>query len=231
MIDKERYTRQIALEEVGVEGQELLARSSVLVVGVGGLGSPVASLLVSSGVGRVGIVDFDTVSLSNLPRQRLYTTKDIGKSKVACAAQRLRAMNPAVDIVEYNTTFDETSAEEIARGYDIIVDGCDNIPTRYIMDAISKRLSIPYIYGAIDGFVGQVSIFNYQRAAGYEELYPRACAPSNATPPAVMSTTPAIVGAFEANEALKIILGYGDNLAGKLLTFDSQHYELNIFDV
>ncbi len=227
----ERYIRQIALDEVGEQGQQRLDQGSVLVVGVGGLGSVVAPLLVSSGVGRVGIVDFDTVSLSNLPRQTLYTTNEIGLPKVECAYRRLSAMNPECRVECYNTTFDDSTAREIASGYDIIVDGCDNPATRYVMDRVSQELGIPYIYGAIEGFVGQLSIFNYDGAGSYAELYPADSAPTKSTPPPVMPTTPALIGAMEANEALKVIIGYKYTLAHKLLTFDSREYAFNIFEM
>ncbi len=229
--EKERYTRQISLTEVGEEGQVRLASAAVLVVGVGGLGSPIATLLASSGVGRIGIVDYDVVSLSNLPRQTLYTTDDVGQPKVECAARRLSAMNPTVEIECYNTKFDDSTAMAIMSRYDIVVDGCDNMPTRYIIDRYSKQLAIPYIYGAINGFVGQVSVFNYLGAGSYSDLFP----PDNATtpppPPAVMSTTPAMIGTIQAGEVFKVIVGYGSTLARKLLTFDSRNYEFNIFDI
>ncbi len=227
----ERYIRQIALDEVGEQGQQYLAQSSVLVVGVGGLGSVVAPLLVSSGVGRVGIVDFDTVSLSNLARQTLYTTEDIGLPKVECAYRRLHAMNPECQVECYNTTFDSDSALKIADGYDMIVDGCDNPATRYVMDRVSQELGIPYIYGAIEGFVGQLSVFNHNGAGSYAQLFPQESSPLKTTPPPVMPTTPALIGAMEVNEVLKLIIGYEYPLTCRLLTFDSRDYALNIFDV
>ncbi len=229
--DKERYTRQIALEEVGEEGQQRLRDTSVLIVGVGGLGSPIATLLTSSGVGRIGIVDFDTVSLSNLPRQTLYTTEDIGKPKVACAARRLRAMNPNTEIVCYPQRFDEHSAQEIMSGYDMVVDGCDNMSTRYVIDDASQALGVPYIYGAIRGFEGQVSVFNHNGAGSYSSLFPTSSAAAPSAPPPVMSSTPSLIGTIEANEVLKIAIGYGDTLSGRLLTFDSRDYNFNIFEL
>ncbi|MFI3299420.1 MAG: HesA/MoeB/ThiF family protein [Rikenellaceae bacterium] len=230
---KERYLRQIALPEVGLEGQERLAQSSALIVGVGGLGSPIATLLCSSGFGRIGIVDFDVVSLGNLPRQTLYTTDDIGLPKVECAMRRLTAMNPNVVIESYNMRLDSDSALELFPKYDMIIDGCDNPQTRYIIDHATSQLHKPYIFGAISGFMGQVSIFNYGGAAAYSTLFPLEDAAEVTCPPAVMSTTPAIIGAIEANEALKIAIGgFQDNtLAGKLLTFDSRSYSLNIFSI
>lgn len=230
--DKERYLRQIMLEEIGEEGQERLANSSALIVGVGGLGSPIATLLVSAGIGRIGIVDSDVVSLSNLPRQTLYTTEDVGRSKVECAKSRLLAMNPNVEIESYSLRFDDGNSEKILSRYDMVVDGCDNQPTRYVIDRASASLGRPYIYGAIAGFVGQVSLFRYGGGTiGYSDLYPEEDALAPAMPPAVMATTPAIIGAIEANEALKVAIGYGKTLSGKLFAFDSRDYSSNMFDI
>ncbi len=229
--DKERYLRQIALSEVGEEGQERLKRASVLIVGVGGLGSPIATLLTSAGVGRIGIIDYDTVSLSNLPRQTIYTSDDLRLPKVECAARRLRSMNPNATIEVYNARLDDSLAEELFPRYDIIVDGCDNMSTRYIIDRGACRYSKPYVYGAIREFEGQVSIFHHGGAGGYSDLYPENNAPEVTVPPAVMATTPALIGAIEANEVMKIIIGYGETLSRKLLTFDSRTYMLNIFEL
>ncbi len=227
----ERYTRQIALSEVGEEGQLRLKSSSVLIIGVGGLGSPIATLLVSSGIGRVGIVDFDIVSLSNLPRQTLYTTDDIGRSKVECARERLEKINPSCKIESYNMRLEEQGADELFARYDMVVDGCDNRATRYIIDSVTKRLGIPYIYGAIRGFEGQVSIFNTQGAASYSELYPQEQVGEESPAPSVMATTPAIVGAIQANEAIKLALGYHNTLAGKLLALDLRSYAFNLLTI
>ncbi len=228
---KERYLRQISLQEVGEKGQIALSNASVLIVGVGGLGSPIATLLVSAGFGRVGIVDYDVVSLSNLPRQTLYTTEDIGLPKVECAVKRLKVMNPLVTIESYNLKFDDTVALEILSKYDMVVDGCDNFASRYIIDAAAEELAKPYIYGAIRGFEGQVSLFHYNGASGYSSLFPQQDALPTMPPPAVMATTPAIIGAIEANEALKIAIGYGECLSGKLLTFDSRDYSFNLLEL
>ncbi len=229
--ESERYTRQIALAEVGEQGQLRLKQSSVLVVGVGGLGSPIATLLVASGVGRVGLVDCDVVSLSNLPRQTLYTTKDVGKSKVECAERRLSMMNPEVHIESYNTRLDSESAESIVSRYDMVVDACDNMATRYVLDTVTQRVGVPYIYGAISGFAGQVSVFNYSGAGSYSELYPEESVAEAVPELSVVATTPAIIGAIEANEALKIALNYPNTLAGKLLTLDTRTYIFNLLSI
>ncbi len=230
-VDIQRYVRQIALVEVGVEGQRSLAQGSVLIVGCGGLGSPITTLLASSGVGRIGIVDFDVVSISNLPRQTLYTTLDVGQSKVECAKRRLEAMNPEVNIECYDMKFDESTAEEIMARYDMVVDGCDNMETRYILDEVSHKLGKPYIYGAIRGFEGQVSVFNHNGAGRYSDLYAREDVAPSHEPPPVMATTPTLIGTIQANEVMKILIGYGESLAGKLLTLDSRDYTFKIFDI
>lgn len=227
----ERYTRQISLTEVGERGQELLAQASVLVVGVGGLGSPIATLLTSSGVGRIGLVEFDVVSLSNLPRQTLYTELEVGENKLDCAVNRLRAMNSTVQIEPHHLRLDESSARGIISRYDIVVDGTDNAETRYLIDAICAQERKPYIYGAIRGFEGQVSVFHHNGASGYAELFPVESLPEGRTAPPVMAVTPAIVGAIEANEVFKIIVGYGESLAGRLLTIDLRNYSMRILNI
>ncbi len=231
MEQRERYIRQIALNEVGEQGQLRLGKASVLIVGCGGLGSPIATLLCSSGVGHIGIVEDDIVSLSNLPRQTLYTTSEIGVPKLECATKRLSDMNPEVKITNYNTRFDENNGVDIAKEYDIIVDGCDNMATRYVMDRVSKQLGIPYVYGAIRGFEGQVSVFNHNGAGAYSDLYPPSSATPPSAPPPVMATTPTLVGTIQANEVIKIIVGYGETLTRKLLTIDSRDYTFNIFEI
>lgn len=229
--ERERYTRQISLDELGEQGQLRLKSSSVLIVGVGGLGSPIATLLVASGFGRVGIVDSDVVSLSNLPRQTLYTTDDIGLRKVDAAKRRLSALNPEVEIESYNIRLDKEQAESLISRYDMVVDACDNAATRYIMDRAACEAGLPYIYGAISGFVGQVSIFNHHGAGSYSDLYPEEALPDISMPPSVAATTPAIVGAIEANECIKLAIGYPDTLANKLLTIDTRSYSFNLFEL
>lgn len=227
----ERYLRQTALLEIGEEGQNKLREASVLIVGAGGLGSPAATYLVSSGVGRIGIVDNDTVSESNLARQVLYTTQQKGISKVECAKERLSAQNPECIIDIYNKRLDTECAESIIKEYDIVIDGTDNADTRYLIDEITYRYQKAYIYGAICGFEGQVSVFNTMGAARYSDLYPYGTFASLPAPPPVMATTPAVIGSIEANEALKLIIGYGKPLVNRLLTIDLRDYTINIFDI
>ncbi|MFR9651651.1 MAG: HesA/MoeB/ThiF family protein [Rikenellaceae bacterium] len=230
-IDRERYTRQIDLKEVGECGQQRLAEASVLIVGVGGLGSPIATLLTSSGVGRIGIIDSDVVSISNLPRQTLYTEQDLGLPKVECAKRRLSAMNSTTIIESYNERLTSENCMRIVSNYDILVDGTDNADSRYLIDEICAELHKPYIYGAISGFKGQVSIFHYQDSGGYRDLYPKESQPAPTPPPAVISTTPALVGAIEANEVMKIVIGDKNTLTSKLLNIDLLSYRVEIFEI
>lgn len=155
-----RYTRQTGLPEIGEAGQEKLRRARVLLVGVGGLGAPISLYLTGAGIGHLGIIDDDVVSVSNLHRQVLYTEEEVGQPKAECAARRLRALNSDVEVTPYACRLTEANAEEIIRQYDLVVDGCDNYATRYLIDDVTARLGIPYIYGAVRGYEGQASVFN-----------------------------------------------------------------------
>lgn len=219
-----RYDRQISLPEIGEAGQERLRKAKVLIVGVGGLGSPIALYLTGAGVGTLGLVDDDKVSISNLQRQVLYAEADLGQPKPLCAARRLKCLNSDVNVVAYPYRLDAENASELIKEYDIVVDGCDNYATRYLLDDTCRALEKPYVYGAIRGFEGQVSVFRYgEHSRSYRDLYPDEKEVSH-TPPSpdqpVIGVTPAIVGSVEANEVLKLICGYGDSLAGKLWTID-----------
>lgn len=224
----ERYIRQITLSEVGEEGQQKISNSSVVIIGVGALGSSISMLLVAAGVGRVGIVDYDVVSRSNLSRQLLYRDCEVGLPKVECAKKRLSEMNPECNIECHKLKLDQSNIDEIIAHYDIVIDGCDNVETRYIIDEATQRVKKPYIYGAIDGFQGQVSIFNTAGANSYSDLFPRSDAPQSATPPPVSPPTPAIIGSMEANETLKLIVGCGEPLIGRLFTIDLRDYSTNL---
>lgn len=219
-----RYARQTALPEWGEEGQRRLAQARVLVVGVGGLGSPVSLYLAAAGVGVLGLVDADTVSLSNLQRQVLYREAEVGLPKAETAAQRLRALNGAVEVVPHACRLTADNAEEIIAQYDIVVDGCDNFATRYLMDAVCARQRKPYVYGAIQGFEGQVAVFDAARhPVTYRDLYPQPVAEAPGS--AVVGTVPAVVGGVEASEALKLAVGFGEPLCGKLWTIDLRTLE------
>ena len=168
-----RYDRQIILPEIGEEGQKKLQEAKVLIVGVGGLGSPIALYLTGAGVGCLGLVDDDLVSITNLQRQVLYSEKELGKPKALCAAGRLSALNSGIRIYPYSTRLTKDNAYDIIQKYDIVVDGCDNFATRYLINDICIKQEKPYVYGAICGFEGQVSVFNYgNQKKNYRDLYP-----------------------------------------------------------
>lgn len=229
-----RYDRQTMLPEIGEAGQKLLKEAKVLIVGVGGLGSPIALYLAGAGVGCIGLVDDDVVSISNLQRQVLYSEKELGKRKAVCAAERLVALNSEITVRPYPTRLTEENANEIISEYDMVVDGCDNFATRYLINDCCVRLEIPYIYGAICGFEGQVSVFNYGTdKKSYRDLYPDEAEMLRMPPPfkGVMGITPAVVGSIEATEVLKVIGGFGDVLAGKLWTIDLRTLQTNKFSL
>ena len=231
-----RYDRQMILPEIGEEGQLKLKKAKVLIVGVGGLGSPIALYLAGAGVGCIGLVDDDRVSISNLQRQVLYSENELDKPKAVCAAERLSALNSGISILPYSTRLTEENAGNIIRKYDIVVDGCDNFATRYLINDICIKQGKPYVYGAICGFEGQVSVFNYgegtQRKT-YRDLYPDEEGMLHMPPPpkGVVGVTPAVTGSVEACEVLKIICGFGEVLAGKLWTIDLRTLQSNIFSL
>lgn len=219
-----RYARQIALPEVGTDGQERLKRARVLVIGAGGLGSPVATYLAASGVGTLGIVDSDAVDLSNLHRQLLYVTSDIGARKVVAAAARLRALNPNVEVVEYDTVLSRENALEIIRDFDFVVDGTDNFRTRYLINDACVLLGIPNIYGSVLRFDGQVTVLAAPNGPCYRCLYPEPPPPGSVPSCAeagVLSVLPGLVGMLQASETMKLILEKGDALIGRLLLVDA----------
>lgn len=230
----ERYSRQIMLSEIGEEGQARLSAAKVLIVGVGGLGSPIALYLAGAGVGTLGLVDDDVVGLSNLQRQVLYTEEEVGDLKAVCASMRLAALNREIVINTYPTRLTAQNAHELIGQYDIVVDGCDNFATRYVIDDVCVALGKPYVYGAISGFEGQVSVFHYGDVKkSYRDLYPEEEEMLHMPPPfkGVTGVTPAVVGSVEATEVLKIICGFGEVLAGKLWTIDLRTLQSNIFSL
>ena len=229
-----RYDRQILLPEIGEEGQEKLKAAKVLIVGVGGLGSPIALYLAGAGVGTIGLVDDDVVSISNLQRQVLYSVEELGDFKAVCAAIRLTALNSEIKINSCPGRLSKENAQELINAYDIIVDGCDNFVTRYLINDSCMALGKPYVYGAISGFEGQVSVFNYgDNPKNYRDLYPDEEEMLRLPPPSkgVMGVTPAITGSVQATEVLKIICGFGEVLAGKLWTIDLRTWQSNIFSL
>lgn len=222
-MNNERYTRQTILKGFGEKGQQKLAQAKVLVVGAGGLGVPVLTYLNAMGVGVIGIVDNDIVSLSNLHRQVLYSESDLGKLKVNAALEKLRAQNKNTDIVVFNTFLTTKNALEIIAKYDVVIDASDNFPTRYLVNDACVMLKKPFVYGALHGYEGQVSVFNYKGGPTYRCLFsnmPNENEVPNCNEHGVLGIIPGIIGNLQALEVIKVITGIGEVLSGKLLIFD-----------
>ncbi len=221
-IEKQHYARHISLPEIGETGQEKLKNASVLVVGAGGLGCAVLTALVTAGLGKIGIIDADVVSLSNLQRQPLYGIDSLGLPKVDVAKQRLSLLNPQVELSTFPVFLDSDNADELMTRYDIIVDACDNLETRYLLNDACLRAKKPWVHGALAGFVGQVSVFNYRDCGTYRCLYPneRGHMMENKAPAGVLSVLPTVIGTFQANEVIKLVCEMGSVLAGRLLIYD-----------
>ncbi len=219
-----RYSRHLILPEVGMAGQQKLKDSAVLCVGTGGLGSPLLLYLAAAGVGRIGIVDFDVVEASNLQRQVIHGTASVGTRKVVSARDRILDVNPFVHVDLYEEPFTSENALRIGAAYDVIVDGTDNFPTRYLVNDACVLLGKPNVYGSIFRFEGQASVFNYQGGPNYRDLYreppPPGLVPSCAEG-GVLGVLPGIIGTIQATETLKILLGIGNTLSGRLLLFDA----------
>ena len=218
-----RYARHLALPEVGLEGQRRLRESSVLCVGAGGLGSPLALYLAAAGVGRIGLVDFDTVDASNLQRQILHGTSDVGRSKLASAADRLAEVNPHVEVVLHEERLTSENALELLAPYDVVADGTDNFPTRYLVNDACVLLGKPNVYGSVFRWEGQLSLFATEGAPCYRCLFREPPPPGlvpNCAEGGVLGVLPGIIGSAQAMEAIKVILGVGTSLAGRLLIFD-----------
>jgi sulfur-carrier protein adenylyltransferase/sulfurtransferase len=219
-----RYSRHLIMPEVGMDGQLKLKQAKVLCIGTGGLGAPLGLYLAAAGVGRLGIVDFDVVDLTNLQRQILFSTEDVGEPKIEAAAARLRGLNPDIQIDRHETRLTSENALDLFKDYDIIVDGTDNFPTRYLVNDACILLGKPNVYGSIFRFEGQVSIFGYPDGPCYRCLYPEPPPPGlvpSCAEGGVLGVLPGIVGALQAAEAIKLILGKGDPLVGRLLLFDA----------
>ncbi|MGP8109754.1 MAG: molybdopterin-synthase adenylyltransferase MoeB [Thermoplasmata archaeon] len=219
-----RYSRHLLLPEVGVRGQRALRRAKVLLVGTGGLGAPAALYLAAAGVGELGLVDFDSVELSNLQRQVLYSTDDVGRPKLEAAKERLERLNPGVRVVRHEKRLDSGNALEILRPYDVVLDGTDNFPTRYLVNDACVLLGKPNVYGSIYRFEGQVSVFDARRGPCYRCLYPEPPPPDlvpSCAEAGVLGVLPGVVGALQATEAMKLLLGVGEPLVGRLLLYDA----------
>ena len=219
-----RYSRHLILPEVGMEGQKKLKAARVLCIGAGGLGSPVAMYLAAAGVGTLGIVDFDVVDYSNLQRQILHGTPDVGRPKLQSAKDRIQSLNPHVKVETYDTAVTSANALQLFKGYDVIVDGTDNFPTRYLVNDACVLLGIPNAYGSIFRFEGQASVFATKEGPCYRCLYPEPPPPGlvpSCAEGGVLGVLPGIVGCIQANETLKLILGIGEPLIGRFLVFDA----------
>ena len=219
-----RYSRHLLLPEVGVEGQEKICDSKVLLIGTGGLGSPLALYLAAAGVGNLGLIDFDVVDLSNLQRQVAHGESTVGKLKVDSAKARIADLNSSINVTTYNTRLSSENVMEIFADYDIIVDGTDNFPTRYLASDACVLLKKPYIYGCILRFEGQASVFDSTTGPCYRCLYPSPPPPGlvpSCAEGGVIGILPGIVGLIQANEVIKLVLGVGDSLVGRLLLFDA----------
>ncbi len=227
-----RYARQMLLPEIGPEGQQRLLRSAVLLVGLGGLGSAVAPALAAAGVGRIGLADPDTVGESNLQRQTLYTERQIGQPKCEAARERLAALSSHTLYDLHAEGITPENARRIIAGYDLVIDCCDNFPTRYLLDDVCVACGKPWVHGAIGAFGGMVTVFNHRRAKRYAELYPdrEALCAREQTVQGVVGTVPAVVGALEASEALKILARFGEMLDGRLFTIDLKTMQTELTD-
>ena len=219
-----RYSRHLILPEVGLSGQRKLKDASVLCIGVGGLGSPLTMYLAAAGVGKLGLVDFDVVDYSNLQRQILHHTDDVGKPKLESAAAKLQAINPEVELELHKQAFTAANALKICEGYDIIADGTDNFPTRYLANDVSVLLGIPNVYTSIFRFEGQASVFHAEKGPCYRCLYPEPPPPGmvpSCAEGGVLGILPGIMGTIQATEVIKLILGKGEPLIGRLVLFNA----------
>ncbi|EKQ69064.1 dinucleotide-utilizing enzyme possibly involved in molybdopterin or thiamin biosynthesis [Leptolyngbyaceae cyanobacterium JSC-12] len=220
----ERYSRHLILPEVGLEGQKRLKAASVLCIGTGGLGSPLLLYLAAAGIGRIGIVDFDVVDRSNLQRQVIHGTSWVGKPKIESAKNRIHEINPYCQVDLYETRLSSENALQIAEPYDIVVDGTDNFPTRYLVNDACVLLGKPNVYGSIYRFEGQATVFNYEDGPNYRDLYPEPPPPGlvpSCAEGGVLGILPGIIGVIQATETIKIILGKGTTLNGRLLLFNA----------
>lgn len=220
----QRYSRHIILPEVGLEGQKKLKAASVLCIGTGGLGSPLLLYLAAAGIGRIGIVDFDIVDSSNLQRQIIHGTSWVGKPKIISAKDRILEINPYCQVDLYETRISSENALDILAPYDVVIDGTDNFPTRYLTNDACVLLNKPNVYGSIFRFEGQATVFNYQGGPNYRDLYPEPPPPGmvpSCAEGGVLGVLPGVIGTIQATEAIKIILGAPDTLSGRLLLYNA----------
>lgn len=229
-----RYSRHIIIPEFNIEGQKKLKAAKVLVIGTGGLGSPMLLYLAAAGVGTIGIVDFDVVDDSNLQRQVLFDVKDVGRPKVEAARERILGLNPHINVIAYNEHLSSKNALEIFKDYDVVADGTDNFPTRYLVNDACVLTGIPNVYASIYRFDGQVSVFNYNNGPNYRDLYPEPPPPGlvpSCAEGGVLGVLPGIIGSLQANEVIKVITSIGETLSGRLFSFDALNFTTRIFKV
>lgn len=219
-----RYSRHLLIPEVGLEGQRKLKASSILVIGTGGLGSPISLYLAAAGVGRIGLIDYDVVDFSNLQRQVIHGTSSLGRLKVESARDKMLDINPDIQVDLYNEPFTSDNALQIAESYDVLIDGTDNFPTRYLTNDVAVFLGIPNVYGSIFRFDGQVSVFDAKNGPCYRCLFPEPPPPGlvpSCAEGGVLGILPGTIGTLQATEALKLILGIGEPLIGRLLLYNA----------
>ena len=231
MVDINRYARHISLPQIGLEGQKAISSSKILVIGAGGLGSPVILYLAAAGVGKMGIIDFDDIDVSNLQRQVIHSNSEVGRNKAESAKSRIKQLNPEVEVEIWKERLTPENGMEIFQNdWDIVIDGTDNLPTRYLIDDLCSILDLPWIYGSIYRFEGQVSVFNFLGGPSYRDLFPEP-PPSESVPSCaeggVLGVLPGVIGSIQATEAIKIITGIGELLSGKLLIYDAERMEFN----
>jgi adenylyltransferase/sulfurtransferase len=230
--EKERYYRHIILPEIGKDGQEKLLKAKVLVVGVGGLGAVSSLYLANSGIGSIGLVDHDKVELSNLPRQILYGSNDIGRLKVEVARHVILSKNPDINIKVFPCLLDEGNALDIIKEYDIIVSATDNSAARYLINDTCVKLNKPFVHGSLSGFEGQLAVFNYINGKSYRDVFPEPPAQDFRTEheKGVITTLPGIIGIMQANEVIKMIIASGEILKDKLLIYNALNNHIRILD-
>jgi molybdopterin/thiamine biosynthesis adenylyltransferase/rhodanese-related sulfurtransferase len=229
-----RYARHLVLPDVGEDGQQRLLDSKVLIVGAGGLGSPAALYLAAAGVGTIGIIDFDTVEVSNLQRQVLHRTSTVGEPKVDSAAETLRALNPDVVVIPHLGSLDAENVLDVLDGYDVVVDGSDNFPTRYLLADASLHVRVPVVYGSVFRFEGQASVFRPYEGPCYRCLFPEPPPPElspSCAEAGVVGALPGVIGSIQAMETIKVLLGIGESLVGRLLVYDALDEDFRILSV
>ncbi len=232
-IEQERYARQIMLPEIGEAGQLKLKNAKVLIVGVGGLGSPVALYLAAAGIGHLGLLDNDRVSLTNLQRQILYNSETVGEKKVKRADAVLKELNPDLSVRPIFDRLTNENAEAFIQTYDVVVDATDNFRARYLISRVCQQLGKPMVHGSIEEFKGMVSVFNYQGGPTYEDLFPDAPEDQSidGAPKGVFGALPGIIGSMQAMEVLKIITGVGNVLSGKLLFYNALESDSSVLKI